>query len=125
MENNNDIEDFIQVEDEMIIEFVKVTPYPNYEEMLEKLDKHIDLWSEYGIKNHICCKIIYENPTNKNLIVEMGKKIYEMGGMQALSANHTIIKYLSPYWNSTNKIIKSQGGIIQEYFQDVSSDWKA
>jgi hypothetical protein len=122
---NNDIEDFIQVEDEMIIEFVKVTPYPNYEEMLEKLDKHIDLLSEYGIKNHICCKTIYENPTNKNLIIEMGKKIYEMGGIQSLSANHTIIKYLSPYWNSTNIIIKSQGGIIEEYFQDVSSDWKA
>ena len=123
--DNNDIENFIQVDDEMIIEFVKATPYPNYEEMLEKLDNHIDLWSEYGIQNHICCKIIYENPTNKNLIVEMGKKIYKMGGMQALSANHTIIKYLSPYWKSANIIIKSQGVIIQEYFQDVSSDWKA
>jgi hypothetical protein len=122
---NNDIEDFIQVDDEMIIEFVKVTPYPNYEEMLEKLDKHTDLLSKYGIKNHICCKTIYENPTNKNLIIEMGKKIYEMGGIQSLSANHTIIKYLSPYWKSTNIIIKSQGGIIEEYFQDVSSDWKA
>ena len=123
--SNNDNKDLIQVEDEMIVEFVKVTPYPNYEEMLEKLNNYIDLWAEYGEQHHICCKIIYENPRNKNLIVEMGKKIYEMGGMQALSANHTIIKYLSPYWNSTNKIIKSQGGIIQEYFQDVSSDWKA
>jgi hypothetical protein len=101
MDNNNiDIEDFIQVEDEMIIEFVKVTPY-------------------------ICCKIIYENPTNKNVIVEMGKKIYEMGGIQALSANYSIIKYFSPYWNSTNIIIKMQGRIIEEYFQDVSSEWKA
>lgn len=122
---DNNIKDFIQVEDEMIIEFVKATPYPNYEDMLEKLDKHIDLWSEYGKQNHICCKIIYENPTNKKLVVEMGKKIYEIGGMQALSANHAIIKYFSPYWNSTNIIIKSQGLIIQEYFQDVSSDWKA
>jgi hypothetical protein len=50
---NNDIEDFIQVDDEMIIEFVKVTPYPNYEEMLEKLDKRTDLLSKYSIKNHI------------------------------------------------------------------------
>lgn len=123
--NNNDNKDLIQVEDEVILEFVKVTPYPNYEEMLEKLDNNIELWCEYGKQHHICCKIIYENPRNKNLIVEMGKKIYEMGGMQALSANHTIIKYFSPYWNSTNIIIKMQGRIIEEYFQDVSSEWKA
>lgn len=123
--NNNENEDLIQVEDEVIVEFVKVIPYPNYEEMLEKLDNHIELWSEYGKQNHICCKIIYENPRNKKLIVEIGKKIYQMGGMQALSANHTIIKHFSPYWKSTNIIIKMQGRIIEEYFQDVSSEWKA
>lgn len=122
--NNNDNKDLIKSEDEMILEFVKVMPYPNYEEMLEKLDDHIDLWSEYGNHHHICCKIIYENPTNKKLIVEMGKKIYEMGGLQALSANHTIIKYFSPYWNSTNITIKMQGKIIEEYFQEVSPEWK-
>ena len=71
--NNNDNKDLIKVEDEVIVEFVKVTPYPNYEEMLEKLNIYIDLWAEYGEQHHICCKIIYENPTNKNLIVEMGK----------------------------------------------------
>ena len=123
--SNNDNKDLIQVEDEMIAEFVKVTPYPSYEEMLEKLNNYIDLWAEYGEQHHICCKIIYENPRNKNLIVEMGKKIYEMGGMQALSANHSIIKYFSPYWNSTNIIIKMQGRIIEEYFQEVSPEWKA
>jgi hypothetical protein len=123
--NNNDNKDLIQVEDEVIVEFVKVTPYPNYEEMLEKLFNHIELLCEYGKKHHICCKIIYENPTNKNLIVEMGKKIYKMGGIQALSAIHTIIKYFSPYCNSTNIIIKTQGKIIEVYFQDVSSEWKA
>ena len=122
--NNNDNKDLIKVEDEVIVEFVKVTPYPNYEEMLEKLNIYIDLWVEYGEQHHICCKIIYENPTNKNLIVEMGKKIYEMGGLQALSANHSIIKYFSPYWNSTNIIIKMQGRIIEEYFQEVSPEWK-
>jgi hypothetical protein len=122
--NNNDNKDLTKAEDEMIVEFVKVTPYPNYEEMLEKLDDRIDLWSEYGECHHICCKIIYENPTNKNLIIEMGKKIYEMGGLQALSANHTIIKFFSPYWKSTNVIIKTQARIIEEYFQEVSSEWK-
>jgi len=122
--NNKDNKDLIKAEDEMIVEFVKVMPYPSYEEMLEKLDNYIDLWCEYGEQHHIYCKTIYENPTNKNLIVEMGKKIYEMGGLQALSANHSIIKYFSPYWNSTNIIIKMQGKIIEDYFQEVSSEWK-
>ena len=54
----------------------------------------------------------------------MGKKIYEMGGTQALSANHTIIKNFSPYSNSTNIIIQNQGIIIEEYFQEVSPEWK-
>lgn len=129
--NNHDnkdlsnIEDLIKVEDEAILNFVKETPYPNYEEMLEKLDDHIDLWSEYGEYQHLCCKIIYENPTNKNIIVERGKQIYKMGGKQALSAIHTIIKYFSPYWNSENIIIKMQGRIIEEYFQEVTPEWKA
>jgi hypothetical protein len=123
--NNSEYKDFIQVEEELIREFVKVNPYSDYEEMLEKLEERIELWCEYGKEEHICCKIIYDNPTNKNLIVKMGKKLYEKGGMQTLTANHSIIKYFSPYMNSTNYIIKMQGRMIEEYFQDVCEDWKA
>lgn len=125
MEYNNENDDLIEVENEMILEFVKMNNYPNYQEMLNKLQNNIKLLSEYNQQNHICCKIIYDNPTNKNLIVEMGKKIYQSGGIQSLSAIHSIIKYFSPYWNSTNYIIKMQGRIIEEYFQDVTVEWKA
>lgn len=118
---NNDNKNLTQIDDKIIVEFVKVMPYPNYEEMLEKLDNNIELWCEYGKKNHICCKKIYENPTNRNLIIEMGKKIYEMGGLQALLANHTIIKNFSPYSSSTNIIIKMQERVIKEYFKEVYS----
>ena len=118
-------QDLIQVEDEVIIEFVKINPYPKYDEMLNKIKNKIELLSEYSQQNHICCKIIYENPRNQKLIVDMGKKIYENGGFHALSNNHTIIKYYSPYWESTNLIIKAQGRIIENYFEDVSLEWKA
>ena len=125
VEDINEIKDLIQVENEMILEFIKVNPYPNYKEMLENIKDFIELVSEYGPSQHICCKIIYENPRNKKLIVEMGKKIYEMGGFNALQANHSIIKYFSPYWkNNTNNIIKSQGSIIEQYFEEVSLEWK-
>lgn len=72
--NTNITGDLIKEEDAVIEKFVKETPYPNYEEMVEKLDDYIDLWSEYSEQNHICCKMIYENPRNKKLIIEMGKK---------------------------------------------------
>ena len=103
----------------IIIRFVQTNPYPSYEEMMERIDCRVDLFAEYGSKNHVCCKIIYENPTNKELIVEMGKAIYKMGGLQALSKNHEIIKCFSPYKTLV------QGRIIEEYFEGVCAEWKS
>lgn len=117
--------DLVQAEDELIKEFVKAMPYPDYEDMLEKLDDHMELWCEYGKNHHECCKIIYENPTNKELIIEMGKKIYGIGGMQALSANHSIITFFSPYGKSKDIRIRTQGKMIELYFQEVTPKWRA
>ena len=83
------------------------------------------MYAEYGLLNHIWCKKIYENPIDKELIIEMGKKIFERGGIQALTMNHNVIKYVSPYWQSTNSIIKGQGRMVAEYFQEVCEEWKA
>lgn len=116
IEPNND--------EEAIKRFVQTNPYPSYEEMMERIDCRIDLFAEYGPKNHDWCKTIYENPTNQKLIVEMGKAIYMMGGLQALSKNHEVIKYYSPYWSSSNPEIKVQGYIIEGYFEAVCAEWK-
>lgn len=113
MEQDNDDDD------NAIIRFVQTNPYPSYEEMMERIDCRVDLFAEYGSKNHVCCKTIYENPTNKELIVEMGKAIYKMGGVQALSKNHEIIKCFSPYKTLV------QGRIIEEYFEGVCAEWKS
>ena len=103
-----------------IEEYVKSYPYPEYNDMVEKIENNLAVWSEYSIINHDCCKIIYENPNNKDLIVEMGKKIYKSGGLQALKMNHNVIKNYSPYSQSTNNKIKTH---VEAYFQDVR-DWK-
>ena len=71
-----------------IKQFVILNPYPSYDDMLKNIGNRIDLEAEYGTQNHIWCKIIYDNPTNKDLIVETGKAIYKMGGTQALTKNH-------------------------------------
>jgi hypothetical protein len=103
--------------------FVKENPYPTYKEMMNKLDNHMDLFSEYGKMQHNWCKTIYENPTNKDIIIETGKKIYRLGGMQALVSNNTILKYFSPYWDSLDSDIKNQGDVIDLYFAGVTLEW--
>ena len=121
MEHSFDNDD----DDDAIIRFVESNPYPSYEEMMERIDCRVDLFAEYGSKNHDWCKTIYENPTNKELIVEMGKAIYKMGGMHALSKNHEIIKCFSPYWSSGDPEIRVQGRMIEEYFKGVCAEWKS
>jgi len=118
-------QDIIETENDIIKSFVTSTPYPSYQEMMDYLKNNIELECEYGEINHNLCKTIYENPTNEELIIEVGKKIYKRGGIQALYANYTILKYFSPYWRSTNIVIKSQGSMIGHFFQSVTEEWKA
>ena len=105
--------DYDYDDDDAVKRFVILNPYPSYEDMLQKIDRRIDLEAEYGTQNHIWCKTIYDNPTNKNLVVETGKAIFTSGGKQALTKNLEIIKCYSPYWNSS---FKNQGCIIEKYF---------
>jgi len=105
-DSTEEIQDYINVDEDLIKEYVKVNPYPEYETMLEKIKHNIDLEMEYGELNHEFCKVIYENPNDENLIIEMGKKIYKRGGIQALLMNFNVIKYYSPYWQSKINSIK-------------------
>ena len=105
--------------------FVRENPYPSYKEMTNKLNDHIELSAEYGQTQHACCKTIYENPNDDELIVTMGKRIHALGGTQALASNFSIIKYFSPYSSSRDVEIKLQTRIIESYFEEVSPEWKS
>ena len=122
------INDYIKIEEELIEEFAKTNPYPAYKEIYNLLEKQsetnltfLDMFCEYGEKNHICCKIIYDNPNNEKLIVNMGKKIYERGGMQGLQQTHRVLKLI--YSNSSHNIIKGHGRLIENYFEKVCDEW--
>jgi len=106
---------------ETIRSFVRLNPYPSYQEMMERIDRRLDLYAEYGSNNHICCKIIYEtHPGNKDLIVEMGKVICKMGGKQALVKNLEVIKSYSPFCESNDPVVKTYGCVVIEgYFKDI------
>jgi len=110
---------------ELLNEYIKDNPYPDYEEMEEILSNNPVLYSEYGKMHHECCKIIYENATNKDLIVEMAKRIFNVGGMQALRANYQILRNCTPFSESDNPEIRSWGKILEFYFMDVTPKWMA
>ena len=105
--------------------YIKENPYPTYEEMEERISHNAVLYSEYGKMHHEYCKAIYENSTNKDLIVQMGKRIFNLGGMQALQANYNILRYFTPFSESDNSEIRSWGKIIEFYFMDVTPKWMA
>lgn len=119
MKDKNISDNTSDTKDEAIKQFVILNPYPSFDEMSKNIERRIDLEAEYGVSNHAWCKTIYDNPTNENLIVETGKAIYRMGGMQALSKNLEVIQCYSPYWNSS---FTSQGSVIGKYFENAN--WK-
>jgi hypothetical protein len=104
-----------------INEYIKSNSYPNYDKMMDYIEYSMDLWAEYGEMNHIWCKEIYENPHNKELIISTGRKIYNMGGKQALIKNYKVIALFSPYGMSRSNVIKEQLKIIDECFQEIIS----
>lgn len=104
---------------EQLLDYVRNNSFPCYDEMCKRLEAHVELWAEYAEYNQTACKIIYENPLNRSLIVKMGKLIYERGGFKALQANFYTITCFSP-------LAKVQGYAKQlEYiFGDVSKEWQ-
>ena len=90
--------------------------YPDFKTMQQKLERRPDLWVEYGEVNHDCCKKIYENPNDQEIIVSNGKIIYDRGGMTALQANYYVIIF---HWK--NRELASN---LEKVFEQVTDEWK-
>ena len=107
-------------------EYVAEHPYPSYDDMAATLANE-DMWlyAEYGKGNHQCCKAVYENPTDEALCAEMGRKVYKMGGMTGLRAMHRIVASYSPYKDSNERVVQSQGRLLEFYFEKSCDEWLA
>lgn len=84
--------------------------------MQKKLEKQLQLWAEYGEVNHTCCKTIYENPFDEDLVVKMGKIIHARGGFTALQANFTVIVDM---WRGHESIY------LEKLFERVTPEWRS
>ena len=98
--------------DEAVHQFITNNPYPSYDNMLDYIEKRIDLGSEYGEANHEYCKYMYENLNNKVIVNNMAMAIYNQGGIMALNANLDIIRLFSPLYNF-EKVDEKMNAIIQ------------
>ena len=97
-------------------EYVAEHPYPSYDDMAATLANE---------GNHQCCKAVYENPTDEALCAEMGRKVYKMGGMTGLRAMHRIVASYSPYKDSNERVVQSQGRLLEFYFEKSCDEWLA
>ena len=115
----------LQKEQERTKKYILDNPYPTYEEINNKIKNEFHLIAEYGYQNHEYCKKIYDNPYNKDIIIEMGKKIYKRGGFQALQMNFHILKYSSPTIDSKDISIRCYWSNVEQYFKNVCNEWIA
>jgi hypothetical protein len=87
------------------------------------IERTINSYTNYNIILHHFCNVIYNNPTDYEKIINIGKEIDKMGGIAFLSIVHDILRYFSPYTN--NKYGQVQCKIIENKFQLVNKLWKA
>ena len=110
------------VENEVMLEFVKLNPYPSYSCIEKMISNYTNkryslIWlSEFSEYNYKLCKDIYENPTNEELIRQCGQKIYNKGGEQAMQAIFYILVNFSPSSFSENPAIKF-------YLRTIEFNW--
>jgi hypothetical protein len=81
-------------EDKLVANFIAKNPYPDYQSMWSSLPLH--LAAEYGEYNHELIKQVYENIHCQQVMKKVGDQIHARGGIQAMQANLTVLKWYSP-----------------------------
>ena len=125
----------IEKEDEEIRDFVKCHPMPSPD------DEEGEYWwfkvidrmkNDQGINGLIIfllmrfdiIKRMYENLTNKTIIVECGKELNRDGKWDAMAINQTLLALAIDELNDTDKPITSQVRIIEHWWDGIGK-WKA
>lgn len=104
-------------------QMLKKKSYPSMEKLEKTILQNIHIFSEYGDFNHVICKQIYENIEDKNKVIELGKMIYQRGGIQALRMNYYVICYALK--QNKNEDIQCQYKTLEHLFEKVTQEWIA
>ena len=125
----------IEKEDEEIRDFVKChpTPSPDDEEGKQLWTKVIDrLKKEDGVNELVIfsfwrfdiMKKMYENLTDKKVIIDCGKELNRDGKFNAMIINLTLLSIAMDELNDTNQPCLTQLRVIEHWWDGIG-EWKA
>ena len=125
----------IEKEDEEIRDFVKCHPMPSPDDeegeywwfkVIDRLknDQGINGMIFFSFMRFDIIKRMYENLTNKTIIVECGKELNRDGKWDAMAINQTLLALAIDELNDTDKPITSQVRIIEHWWDGIGK-WKA
>ena len=125
----------IEKEDEEIRDFVKCHPMPSPDDeegeywwfkVIDRLknDQGINGMIIFSLMRFDIIKNMYENLTNKTIIVECGKELNRDGKWDAMAINQTLLALAIDELNDTDKPITSQVRIIEHWWDGIGK-WKA
>ena len=125
----------IEKEDEEIRDFVKCHPMPSPDDeegeywwfkVIDRLknDQGINGMIFFSLMRFDIIKRMYENLTNKTIIVECGKELNRDGKWDAMAINQTLLALAIDELNDTDKPITSQVRIIEHWWDGIGK-WKA
>ena len=89
-----------------------------------KNDQGINAMIIYSFVNFDIIKRMYENLTDKTVIIECGKKLNRDGKWDVMAINQTLSALAIDELNDTNKPITSQVRIIEHWWDGIGN-WKA
>ena len=125
----------IEKEDEEIRDFVKCHPMPSpddeegeqfWKKVIDRLknDQGINAMIIYSFVNFDIIKRMYENLTDKKVIVECGKELNRDGKWDAMAINQTLLALALDKLNDTNNNISTQIRVIEHWWDGIGN-WKA
>jgi hypothetical protein len=102
--------------------YIACHPYPSYDEMINRIEEcpflSMEMYAEYGELNHEYLKQIYESNFNEALTKDLGRKIYERGGLRAMQMNCSAFQYLGPFVDSIDREVRISGMKKLEFLWD-------
>ena len=120
----------IEKEDEEVRDFVKCHPMPSPDDVWKKVinrlkhDQGLNAMIIYSFVNFDIMKKMYENLTDKKVIVDCGKDLNRDGNWDAMAINQTLLALAIDELNDTDKPITSQVRIIEHWWDGIGK-WKA
>jgi hypothetical protein len=118
----------IAAEQQLIRDYIKAHPWPSYKAMAKRLEKHVELWAEYGEANHMALKLCYENIFDKDICKSAGVSIAMRGGFQAMRANYYAFSCFGPFSASSNRLINCTGTLLEHRWDGIEASghtWRA